>query len=424
VKPRVLVVGDRKSLVSTALTLGAEVWWAQRPEDASADETAGTELTLLVDYTKESFVDLVADLHRIRPFAAVVAVSENALLPTAAINDRLGLRGASFDTVRMLTDKWSMRVRLTECGLSPVAAALGATAADLREFGAAHGFPFIAKPIAAMGSYGVTLIKEPEQTDEAAARFAGAGSTKFLMEEYLDGPEISVESFTFNGRHIVLSLTDKLVGDAFIEAGHSVPSTHDEVTTTAVVELIDQFLDAVGLTQGPSHVEVKLTSRGPRLIEGHTRRGGDRINDLVRLAYDIDIEELTMAWALGRAEPLTERPMAKGGAAIRFLTADQGTVVAVDGAERVRAEPSVVELGVNFTVGQEIGPVLWSLDRPGFVIATGDTSQEAAANAETNASRVVFTVEPPSPGVLQQRNERALSRELDLARHVGYDRTD
>jgi hypothetical protein len=36
----------------------------------------------------------------------------------------------------------------------------------------------------------------------------------------------------------------------------------------------------------------------------------------------------------------------------------------------------------------------------------------------------VFTVEPPSPGVLQQRNERALSRELDLARHVGYDRTD
>jgi biotin carboxylase len=423
-RPRVLVIGDKKSLVATAAGLGCEVWWAQRPGEAGPGEAADVDLTLLVDYTEESFVDLVADLHRVRPFAAVVAILENALLPAAAVNDRLGLRGASLSAVRLLTDKWAMRGRLAERGLSPVVALLGATAADLRHFGAAHGFPFIAKPIAATGSYGVSLVADPGQADEVAERFARTGATTFLMEEHLDGPEVSVESFTFGGRHVVLSLTDKLTGADFIESGHTLPARQDAATTAAVVELVGAFLDTVGLTEGPSHVEVKLTSRGPRVIEGHARRGGDRINDLVRLAYGVDMEELTMRWALDRVEPLPGPPPAIGGAAIRFLTASRGEVRAVAGAERVRAEADVVELDVHFAVGDRVGPVRWSLDRAGHVIARGATAAAAAATAERNAARVEFTVSPAVNTATRDEADRALSRELDLARHVGYTRAD
>ncbi|MEU0658508.1 ATP-grasp domain-containing protein [Streptomyces lavendulocolor] len=424
-----LVIGDKKALVDTAAGLGAEVWWAQRPEDAPAGAATGTDLTLLTDYTEDGFVDLVAGFHRVRPFAAVAAVSENALLPAAALNDRLGLRGASLDAVRVLTDKWAMRRRLAEHGGSTVVAALGSTAADLRAFGADNGFPFIAKPVAAMGSYGVTLVDGPERTDEAAERFLRSGATAFLMEEYLDGPEISVESFSFTGRHVVLTLTDKLVGAGFVEAGHAVPADQDEATTAEVVDLVGRFLDAVGLTDGPSHVEVKLTSRGPRVVEGHARRGGDRINDLVRLVHGIDMEELTMAWAMGRAAPLTERPAAKGGAAIRFVSAEQGRVVAVEGAEEVRGEPAVFDVHTAYAAGDRVGPTRWSLDRPGYVIATGDTPAEAAATAGAHAARIVFTVDssPETADELRRADaseDRALSRELDLARHVGYERAD
>jgi hypothetical protein len=158
------------------------------------------------------------------------------------------------------------------------------------------------------------------------------------------------------------------------------------------------------------------------VVEGHSGRGGDRINDLVRLAYHLDMEELTVAWAMGRMEPLSEPPTAKGGAAIRFISSGQGRVVAIDGVEDVRAEPDVVEVGLRYATGQCIGPTRWSLDRPGYVIVTADSAAEAAAAAAAQAARVMFTVAPDPDPV--EFDERALSRELDLARHVGFARID
>lgn len=412
-------------MVDAAVKLGAEVWWAQRPDRVRPDEAAAPVVTLLADYTEPEFVDLVAHLHLFRPFDAVVSIQEHALLSLAALNDRLGLVGPGQETARLVTDKWAMRARLAERGVSPVAAALGRTADDLRAFGAAHGYPFIAKPVAATGSFGVTLV-EADEVDAVAERFVGTGGGAFLMEEHLEGPEISVESFTFAGRHVVLALTDKSTLHGFVESGHTVPGTVAEAARAEVSELVGAFLDAVGLTEGPSHVEVKLTAAGPRIVEGHCRRGGDRINELVRLAYGVDMEELTVAWALGLAEPLAGPPAARRASAIRFADAPCGELVAVSGQDEVVADPDVAEVLVLHQAGQRIGPVRWSGDRAGYVIATGSTPAEAAARATAGAERLVFTVTEPSTAEDSpvRTGDRDLSREHDLSRHVGYRRTD
>ncbi|MDD9380510.1 ATP-grasp domain-containing protein [Streptomyces sp. ZAF1911] len=449
-KPRVLVLGDQQTMVDAAVKLGAEVWWAQRPERVRAEEAVAPVVTLLTDYTDPAFVDLVAHLHALRPFDAVVSIQEHALLSLAALNERLGLRGPQSETARLVTDKWAMRARLAERGVSPVAAALGRTADDLRAFGAEHGFPFIAKPVAATGSFGVVLV-DPHGVDAVAGGFAGTGVSAFLMEEHLDGPEISVETFSFAGRHVVLALTDKSTGHGFVESGHTIPATLDEAVRAEAVEVVGAFLDAVGLTDGPSHVEVKLTSAGPRIVEGHCRRGGDRINELVRLAYGVDMEELTVAWALGRTEPLAGPPQALRASAIAFADAPCGELTAVTGETEVLADPDVAEVRVLHEVGRRIGPVRWSGDRAGYVIATGSTPARAAAKAEASAARLVFTVTPPTDtGPADTRPaasppattgsaavaapapaaapapvaDRDLSRENDLSRHVGYERTD
>jgi biotin carboxylase len=318
-----------------------------------------------------------------------------------------------------------MRTRLAERGLSPVAAALGRTAEDLHAFGTEHGFPFIAKPVSATGSFGVVLV-EADRVDAVAEEFADTGASAFLLEEHLDGPEISVETFTFVGRHVVLALTDKSTGDRFVEAGHTIPAVLDEAVVSEVVELVGAFLDTVGLTDGPSHVEVKLTAAGPRIVEGHCRRGGDRINELVRLAYGVDMEELTVAWALGRTEPLAGPPPALRASAIRFADAPCGELVAVTGQDEVLSDPDVTELRVLHEIGQHVGPVRWSGDRAAYVIATGNTPAEAEAKAAESVARLVFSVTPPQaagPSPVTSK-ERDLSRENDLSRHLGYQRTD
>lgn len=421
-RPRVLVIGERKSQVREAARLGYEVWLGQRPDDCEPVAEPGPELILLTDYTAPDFLSLAADLHRVRPFSAVLAIVENALLPAAALRSRLGLPGAGIETARMLADKWAMRTCLTEHGLSPVRAALGSTAADLLAFGTAVGFPFIAKPVAATGSFGINLVGGPEHARDVARRLTRAGASAFLMEEYLTGREISVESFSFCGRHVVLTLTDKLSGADFIEVGHCVPAVVDPGTAAEVTELTGRFLDAVGLTDGPSHVEVKLTSRGPRIVEGHCRRGGDRLNDLIRLVFGVDMEALTVAWALGQADPIARPPAARGAAAIHYVTAGQGEVLAVDGADAVRAQPGIVDVQISFGVGQRIGPVRWSLDRPGHVIATGPDPAAAAAAARAGAERIQFTLKQAAESGPDEARERYLSLELDQSQHVGYAR--
>jgi biotin carboxylase len=367
---RVLVVGWKRPLLQKAKALGAEVWFAQHPGKYRPDVADVSDMILLCDYTdQESFVALVADLHSVRPFDAVVAVAEDALLPTSIVVDRLGLRGASARTVRLLTDKWAMRQILAESGVDPVTAALGSTGADLLAFGAESGYPFIAKPIAGCGSFGVSEVASPEHVPGA---LSALGGRRFIMEEFLDGPEISVETFSFGSRHVVLAMTEKHVGNGFVEAGHTVPAELPQDLVDEVRTLVERFLDTVGLCDSPAHVEVKLTRRGPRIVEGHNRRGGDRINELVEHTCGIDMEALTLAWALDLTEPLTAGPHPVGQAAIRFLTAAPGEVLEVAGIDAATRVPGVRAVQVSVKPGDNIGPVEWSDDRPGYVVAVAD----------------------------------------------------
>jgi len=421
VDSRALVIGEPKTLVRAGLDLGAEVHWVQRPGEPPLDDVTGAQHVLRIDYRDHTFVDVIAEMHRSRPFDAVVAISEDALLPCAAINSRLGLRGSSLRTARLLTDKWSMRQHLSEFGVSPVRAALGRNLSDLSDFGTSNGYPFIAKPVAGTGSYGVALVSSESAARSANARFRSVGSPAFLMEEYLDGSEVSVETFSFDGRHVTLTVTDKLVGRNFIEVGHCVPTQLGPEQVMAVTGAVGQFLDAVGLRDGPSHVEVKLTSAGPRIVEGHSRRGGDRINDLVALALDVDMEGLTVAWALDRIEPLTEAPTIVGGAAIRFIAAEPGRVLAVHGVEQAKGCHGVLEVQLAFGEGDRIGPLHWSLNRPGYVIARGRDGRDAAAVADRAASMVHFVMEAGLDVRSAFQADLALSHQLDQSRRLGYD---
>ena len=123
---------------------------------------------------------------------------------------------------------------------------------------------------------------------------------------------------------------DKLPGGGVVELGHVVPAALTPGDRTAVTELVTAVLDAVGLVEGPAHTEVIVTADGPRVVEAHSRRGGDRINELVRLVHGVDLEEATYRLALGGEGPGAPAP--QGAAAIRFLTATPGLVTAVTGA--------------------------------------------------------------------------------------------
>ncbi|MGW7256375.1 ATP-grasp domain-containing protein [Streptomyces sp. NPDC054834] len=423
-KKRVCLIAAKEPLLRRAAALGLEVLSVQTPEEfrkLPAELTDGVT-TLALDYhDRDLLVESVRALHAARPLDGVFTVYEEALLPAAHLVDALGLPGSSYETVKLLTDKWAMREHLREAGVGTVAAALGRGEEDLTAFGAEHGYPFIAKPVAGSASLGVFRVDSAHEVPSVAERLREVGLDLFLMEEFLDGHEISVDGISFHGRYVMLAVCDKITGPGFIELGHSLPAALDAEQSRSVYELVAGFLDCVGLTEGLSHVEVKLTSAGPKIVEGHNRRGGDRLNTMADAVYDIDLEELGLAWAAGAAEALPAAPEARCGTAVCFFTAERGVVREVLGAEEARAHPQVLELHVNFPVGTSVPRLRWSLDRAGYVVTRADTAQEALSLARDLTSRIRLVVDHVEPDLAaDDARHRDLIGELDQAARLGY----
>lgn len=388
-RPRIAVVAGTPQLLGAAADLGVDAVFVHAGDDPAP---AGASRTIrLSDVDGEAVFAALAPLHAARPFDRVLSLTEAGLLPAAEAAERLGVEGNPLRAVRLLQDKRRMREVLAAHALSPVQARPVCSAADLAGFCGEIGGPVILKPAAGTGSRAVLRVDAEQDAAAAWEEFVRAGGADPIAEEFLDGQEISVEAFSHNGEHVVVALTDKVLGPNFVELGHTVPSAVPPARQEEVRALVVDFLDAVGLREGPSHTEVKLTVRGPRVIESHNRIGGDKIRELVRRVHGHDLVRLTVGCALGLLPPPEPVP-ARGGAAIRFLAPPAGTVAEIGLPHDT--EDCVIDLAVR--VGDVVDVVRSSWDRAGYVLAGGADAADAARRGER--VRDAITVETVPDG--------------------------
>lgn len=404
---RILLIGGGREgldLLDDARALGLSVIMINSKAQFRDAFLSLVEHAFITDYRNiEVLVPIARALQSVLPFDVAISLSEEGLLPAAQISDALGLPGNSLETVRLLKDKAQMRARLDQADLSPVLARIGRNAADIKDFIDAHGAPVIVKPVDGARSFGVYRVGALDAIDDVITSLAAADIDSFLIEEYLDGPEISVEAFSFAGHHVIMAVTDKLILDNHVEIGHSMPSRIDAATQREVASLSHRFLDVVGLQDGPSHTEIKLTSKGPRIIESHNRVGGDRINELVRVAYGVNMKALALAWSCGLADAMHTSPPLLSAVAIRFFAPPPGLVTEIRGADRIAVMPGFVESRLSVRPGDRIKPIRSSDDRAGHVIAGGGDAAEAIERCERMARAIeIITVDLPSPSCAER----------------------
>jgi biotin carboxylase len=359
----------------------------------------------LLDYTDWCvFGPIVEAAHGVFGFRGVMTDSEPGAEPAGRVSDTLGLRGNSHRCAHLLRDKSAMR-ELLAAAPDAVAARNVTDIDSLTEFGKCHGFPFIVKPVDAAASFGVRLVPGPEAVaevwpvltalrDSTTHPFAHYfPMTEFLMEEYLDGPEYSVESISFDGDHILVAITEKASGPNFVEFGHALPARLTSADEAGISRCVTELLDAVEFRHGPAHTEVKLTEAGPRVIESHGRTGGDRIRDLVEAAYGLDLERQAIGWAAGVLPALTAPASLRQAAATRFLTAEPGQVVGIDGVADVLDHEGVLDVDIAVAVGDMVRPVQASWDRVGQVLLTAPSTADAVALCARLARQISVTTE-------------------------------
>lgn len=215
--------------------------------------------------------------------AAVACWGDKHVGLTALVAERFGARGIGTAAAATATDKTDQRRVMEPYGLNPAWRA-GRTADDLRTAVAELGSedrPLVFKPAHCSGGRGMALIDGDADLDEVFALTAAnySGTTDFLLEEYVDGSEHSVSGVVSDGTVRILGVTDKRVdGPLSPSWATSVPSALADTGVEDLSQAAAQAVLAVGLRTGGFHVDLRLTSEGPVVLEVGGRLGGDLIN--------------------------------------------------------------------------------------------------------------------------------------------------
>ncbi len=330
-----------------------------------------------------------------RPDGIMTLATDMPMRGVAKVSERLGLHSISYTTAVKATDKFEMIKAFKEHDVPSPWYYLVRSIEDLKALEGQVRFPCIIKPTDNAGSHGVAKVDSfPEllSSYEYSHEYSRHGNV--IVEEYLEGPEVSVEVMVVSGKVHILQITDKLTTGSpfFVELGHSQPSSLSPEIQKQIRDVASAACLAVGIDQGPAHVEMKVTSRGPVMIELGARMGGDNITThLVPLSTGIDMVKATIQVALGEEPDIT--PTLHCGSAIRYFEAPLGVIKSISGIEEARLVPGVKQITFTKDVGEESVPIHCSNDRLGFVISQGKTASEAIAMSNRAKSLIGIEID-------------------------------
>jgi len=333
--------------------------------------------------------------HEILGFDGVLTVCDYYIDAVADVAAALRLPHAFSPTVANQRRKHLVRLALQRAGLPNPAFEIARSWVDTRQAADRIGYPVVLKPTDLASSAYVQLAKDDTELRRAFSALEQFPTNfrhqqrepLWLIEEYMDGEEVSVEACTFEGETTVIGITDKSVTGFpyFIEDGHMFPAALEPQTVEDVHALVREALKATEHTHGITHTEVKLTRDGPRIVEINPRPPGNYIVELVQRVTGIDLLAAFTNLALGCRPDVTPRPTGVSSAAIKFLVPRRGGVIAkLRGSETLDRDPHVVRWTMNAVVGKEIAAPIDNACYLGHVVtidASGHNARRFAGQA-------------------------------------------
>lgn len=255
--------------------------------------------------------DRIVECCREEGVRGVVSNASDLLAETVAyVAEKLSLPGTPYEALQRLEKKSEIRL------LTRSVAGLKQVESFCYRGEAPSRFPCIVKPVTGASKRGVSFVERAEDFAAALAYAQSVGS-EVIVEEFIPGREISVETLSSKGKHFVVQLTDKQSSGAphFVELGHHQPARLTPDTEQRIRTLVPELLTAVGYTTGAAHIELKITPEGEvALIEINPRGGGDHISSrLVELSTGYDYLQGMIQAALGELPTPTPKQVAAAG---------------------------------------------------------------------------------------------------------------
>ena len=340
-----------------------------------------------------------AQAHRQRHrLDGVITAGTDFSTTVAWIAGAMDLPGTPYEAALGAKDKGLMRQRFAEAGVSSPRYRVFES---LPESTPALEFPFpvVVKPTDSMGARGVRLVDKATDLLPALEEALGfSGSRRAIIEEYIDGPEFSLDAIVRQGRVLRCGLADRTIvfPPAFVEIGHTFPSQASPSVQNAVWEEFERGISALGLTWGAAKGDVKFSpTRGAVIGEIASRLSGGYMSGWT---YPLTSGRSSILWAVQTALGDELSPQSEETAlpvAERAWIGLPGRIRSIRGVAQARAIPGVQDLFLFTAEGKETVFPRNNVEKLGNVIVTGTSPADAEETARRARNLVVFEYEAP-----------------------------
>lgn len=326
----------------------------------------------------------------------VISYASDITLPTVlAVRETLGLPGLGKVPMEVSLDKSRQRMRFKKAGLPQPDFEIIENEYDLDKAVKRIEFPLVIKPVDNSGSRGVTVADNKGELPSAyLAAKENSKKGLVIIEEFIEGTELTIEGFSIDGSHHILAMSDKYKPDGSYRVATQLayPAAISSEQELEIIKIMSAAYDAAGVDNTPTHSEVILSPSGPKIVEIGCRGGGFFVfTKVVEAASGYDI---VANWTrLCAGDPVDEIKISKRGVVLGFYAGTPGRLVRVQGFEKAQAMDGV-ETGLFIHPGEIIPELKTDGSRTGWMIVRAQNRNLAVERARRIHNIVKFETVP------------------------------
>ncbi len=319
--------------------------------------------------------------HReIRHIDGVLTVGTDASMTVAAVANALGLPGIRFINAEAASNKLKMRSRLHEHMVPcPKYGECWTVDDALDHFSRLGNIPVVLKPSDNMGARGVSRADD-EAGVRAAFAFAkeATPSGEVIIEEYMEGPELSIDALVYRGEIHITGIADRLIARPpwFVETGHIMPSSLPASMQEDAVRVFTAGIRALGLDMGAAKGDIKVTAGGAMVGEIAARLSGGFMSAYT-YPYSSGVDLMANAIRIALGQPPRGLEERLGRVSMESaLIPPPGRVTSIRGLDEALAIPGVRHVFLNVDIGDIVVTPRSNVEKAGHIIAVGETRED------------------------------------------------
>lgn len=413
-KKTIMIIGGgllQTPVITTAKKMGYQVIVTDYNPDAIGMKDADIPIVMSTRDIQGS-VRVAKRQNEITPISGVLTVGTDASMTVAAVANALDLPGIKFDDAEAATNKLKMRMRFKEHNIPSPAFLPVWTLSDAKKGCKILGFPVVMKPSDNMGARGVMRIDNANQVADAF-KFAKSASPsgELIVEQFMDGPELSIDAIIFNEEITITGVADRIIEypPNFVETGHTMPSHLKIEMLEDACDIMRRGIKALGLTTGAAKGDIKVTKSGAMIGEIAARLSGGFMSAYTYpLSSGVDLMKAMIEVSLGH-EPGNLEPVFNKVAIERAIICKPGVVKKISGLEEALKVPGVEEIFLNIKEGDTVVKPTSNVEKSGNIIAVGDTLKQAEASVKQCLD--LLMIETSVDSEISMKTINALARE-------------